>query len=345
MIISGVSLLSFFWLLTISTCTKYNYKCRCLLNFSCFFYMLFSIAVAGSLVAGGFAFQWVGDNGQGYLKNMCDNIESGNKTLDKYETQIYNIDILIQKGLNEHMCTAYCPCYESPKTYAKYNGYNDLVYNKFNRTKVLFNSIWGPHKYMVWSEQRKFTFDSMLECHDKYLQRALNTNLTMFTQFIDLQQFQIATDHKELVQYVERTFRCSGICHKSLFFYSLDVEEGRPLVTCGETILAKILPYSYKVASVLFVSAGLFLIFLKLTFWAFCCCRKSKAPISDNHGEFVLEIENDVVISSNNVFNTQENDYKNPYDTDPNDNTQDKHQDEKANDQHDEIEMMETNGK
>jgi len=70
------------------------------------------------------------------------------------------------------MCTAYCPCYESKETYAKYKSYNDKTYNQFNRTNTLINSWFSTHKYMVWSEQRKYTFDSMMDCHDSYLKRA-----------------------------------------------------------------------------------------------------------------------------------------------------------------------------
>jgi len=76
------------------------------------------------------------------------------------------------------------------------------------------------------------------------------------------------------VKYVESTFKCSGICEKTLFFYSLDVENGRPLKTCGDTILKEILPYGKDIGNAAIITGGAILFICIMTLWIFFCCRK-----------------------------------------------------------------------
>ena len=141
----------------------------------------------------------------------------------------------------------------------------------------------------------------MMDCHDNYMEKAEHPDAAILTQYIDIKQFQIATDHKNLVKHIESTYKCSGVCKKAFFFYSLDVEHGRPLVTCGDEIVNAISPFIIGLGIMIIFTSIFLLIVLVITSIVFLKKKsiiefdedkQSENNTTQNQNEINIEIEN-----------------------------------------------------
>ena len=96
---------------------------------------------------------------------------------------------------------------------------------------------------MVWMSMKSLSYNSMMECHENLVKKVDNPNLAVLKKFVDTDSLKLASDYKSLISYIEKTYKCSGICKEALFFYSLELKEGRPLKTCSEAILESFIPF------------------------------------------------------------------------------------------------------
>lgn len=47
-------------------------------------------------------------------------------------------------------------------------------------------------------------------------------------------------EQQKLIKFFEGEFICSGLCKPNLFYFSLSIEKGKPIITCVESLMEKV---------------------------------------------------------------------------------------------------------
>ena len=128
-------------------------------------------------------------------------------------------------------------------------------------------------KNIIWNSVRSVSFVSMMECHEYFLKKS---DLSILKEYFDVDSLKVAKDHKTLIKYIEKKYKCSGVCKKALFFYSVELDQGRPMLTCGDTLLKAFNPYIASFGIILIITAVFLLFTCKATSFIFCFFHEKK---------------------------------------------------------------------
>uniref|UniRef100_UPI0035C7275F hypothetical protein n=1 Tax=Enterococcus rotai TaxID=118060 RepID=UPI0035C7275F len=125
-------------------------------------------------------------------------------------------------------------CFKNEKAYQKYAEYTESQYNEFGRTKKSeFSTTKQP---LIWTAGTQYSFSSMMECQDFLSDKKDDPRYAPLFKKYDFPKNQLSKIKKNLIRYVESTFKCSGICTSAFFYYSNDISMGMPEKTCIEEI-------------------------------------------------------------------------------------------------------------
>jgi len=127
---------------------------------------------------------------------------------------------------------------------------------------------------MVWTKGL-LSFDSLMQCHEYYLDKVdvISKSIIDLKSIFRTDRYILAISYKQMALYVEKTFKCSGVCKKSLFFYSLDLKQGPPQVTCGEAVMESVVPYATSLGVTILVVGLIQLVMCKSTLLFWCRWR------------------------------------------------------------------------
>ena len=151
--------------------------------------------------------------------------------------QIDTIDDAINSYSSTFMCSYECPCTLSDS--ADWWAMSDAALSKYGRTKQQATSISGNNTPATNSagEYRLITTAS----DGKYYKSFSECNLHLQAKYVNNTDTSSKSDvptgttietSVKVLEYFESKYQCSGICTPSLFYYSLNLDEGVPKTTC-----------------------------------------------------------------------------------------------------------------
>ena len=139
------------------------------------------------------------------------------------------------------MCSLFCPCDQTLA--APWTSMSEAALNSYKRTLdygFTPEDFDGNMRVITSSAQGAITYDNFADCA-AYM-RYLAVDDSSSGETVDYSQIESAM---KILGYFEGKYTCSGICSTPLFYYTLDLDLGRPSQIClthlkdeiGENIL------------------------------------------------------------------------------------------------------------
>ena len=139
----------------------------------------------------------------------------------KIRDVIDEVDTSIGGIVSQLMCSSTCPC--TPNS-------NQTQWTNLDRA-----TLDSHNRTLAWKFDgaNSTSFNTFTACWDSFL--AGNSTIVDKT---DVKQYQAVAEESafktgvKFIKFFESQFKCSGLCRSSLFYWSRNVSDGRPVVTC-----------------------------------------------------------------------------------------------------------------
>lgn len=78
-----------------------------------------------------------------------------------------------------------------------------------------------------------------------------------------------------VIEFIEKKYKCSGMCTPALFYLTQSVEEGLPEIGCLQPVIKDVTDLMYDLGATIMASGILFLIMI-FFLCPICCYKKTK---------------------------------------------------------------------
>ena len=218
-ILGGISLLA----LILGFCglclMKCNNRCCPIVFGVCLLPTWIATFIFGCIIA------WFSNSSPSTIQQFCSNeahdsmvIEWGRGLVDEY-------DAGIGKLVNEIMCSRECPCPDVPNKSTWLN-MDEVDLNSIGRTSLEIST--QGYTSFDFSGEGATVYRKFSDCYRDILTgntSRVQPEVTEFRNRWRENQLSLAID---FANYFEQTYFCSGICESAIFYYALDVTEGKP---------------------------------------------------------------------------------------------------------------------
>jgi len=133
---------------------------------------------------------------------------------------------------------------------------------------------------MVWFSMEKYAHSSLNGCLEYVAKMAENPDMKEekrkeLTELIKQANESVTESQKKFLKFLEKTYSCSGLCKKSLFYITLDISNGRPKNTCTIGLINSVADQLTLFGYTLFFTGCLiFLVFILMM--PLCCYNEKK---------------------------------------------------------------------
>lgn len=172
---------------------------------------------------------WFSNSSVSTIQQFCNNDDYDSMFIRYGRDLVSEYDDGIGYLVNTIMCSKECPCPDLPNK----NTWLDMdedVLNRLGRTSLRIST--QGYAEFDFSGQGATIYRKFSDCYRDILSGNTSRVQPEVAEFRDRweeNQLSLAIDFAD---YFEEAYKCSGICESALFYYALDVLEGRPDQVC-----------------------------------------------------------------------------------------------------------------
>ena len=168
---------------------------------------------------------WFSNSSAETIQEFCSAEDNGSLVIDWGRDLVEDYDVKIGDLVNSIMCSRECPCPNIPNK----NIWLDIdeeELNSIGRTGLKIST--QGYTEFDFSGQGSTIYRKFSDCYSDInagRTSRVQPEKTQFRNRWEENQLSLAID---FANYFEQTYNCSGICESALFYYALDVTEGKP---------------------------------------------------------------------------------------------------------------------
>ena len=222
-ILGGFSALAFIlsiWGLCLLKCTN---KCCTIVFGVCLLPTWIITFIFGCVIA------WFSNSSPSTIQQFCNNDDYDSMFIRWGRDLVAEYDDGIGYLVNSIMCSRECPCPDVPNKSTWLNMDEDVL-NRINRTKFKIST--AGYTEFDFSGEGAVVYWKFSDCYRDILSGNTSRIQPLQAELRDRwkeNQLGLAID---FANYFENEYKCSGICESAIFYYALEITEGKPEQVC-----------------------------------------------------------------------------------------------------------------
>jgi len=164
------------------------------------------------------------------IEQFCDNVDFNSEQISESREFVSGIDDIIGNLVSQKMCSDVCPCPDD-ETKEPWLAMEEAVLNSFGRTKRAF-STQNLEPLVFFGGKGQKTYTKFEECYFDIRKGETSEAKSEVQQYEDTLKEGALNFALDFSSFFEGAYQCSALCQPALFYYSLDLDWGRPTKPC-----------------------------------------------------------------------------------------------------------------